>query len=227
MSRGIAYLRVSTDEQGASGLGLEAQEATVRALAAQHGVELVEPPAREVESGARQDRPVLLATLERCRREGLALLVARLDRLSRNAAHLLAIRDSGVRLLVGDLPVVDGPSGTLLAAVLAGVAQAERETISARTRAALAAARARGVRLGNPAPSASLARGRAAQGTRARQRAEHLRPLVEYLDREAGRTLAHGALAQALEAKRAPLPRGGSRWSYAQAARLRTLLAAS
>src|SRR5665213_3319232 len=141
----VTYLRVSTARQGRSGLGLDAQRAAVADfLTARGGLEVAS--YREVESGKVNDRPQLEAALKRCRQTRATLLVAKLDRLSRNAAFLLALRDAGVRFICADLP----DANELTIGVLAAVAQHEREAISARTKAALQAAKRRGVRLGNP-----------------------------------------------------------------------------
>src|SRR5262245_21085937 len=140
----VAYLRVSTDRQGKSGLGLEAQrEAVQRFIQARGGV-IVAREYVEVESGKRNDRPKLAQALKQCRLTGATLVVAKLDRLSRNAAFLLTLRDSGVDFVAADLP----EANTMTVGVMAIVAQHEREAISARTKAALAAARARGIKLG-------------------------------------------------------------------------------
>jgi DNA invertase Pin-like site-specific DNA recombinase len=143
-SRFVAYLRVSTAMQGRSGLGIEAQrEAVARFIAERHGV-LIAPEYVETESGADNDRPKLAAALKRCRATGATLIVAKLDRLSRNAAFLLTLRDSGVPIAAADLPEMS----RLNVGILAVIAEHEREMISARTKAALAAAKARGVKLG-------------------------------------------------------------------------------
>ena len=139
----IAYLRVSTTKQGQSGLGIEAQRQEVtRFLTSRDGGLLAE--FVEVESGKRNDRPQLAAALERCRLTGAVLVVAKLDRLSRNASFLMALRDSSTEFVAADLP----DANTLTVGILATLAQYERELISARTKAALAAAKARGQKLG-------------------------------------------------------------------------------
>ena len=149
----VAYERVSTARQGASGLGLEAQRKVIEDFAASRGAEVL---ARftEVESGRKADRPELLKALHLAKVTGATLVIAKLDRLSRNAAFLLALRDSGVRFVAVDMP----EANDLTVGIMALVAQAEREAISRRTKEALAVAKARGVKLGNPHGAASLRR---------------------------------------------------------------------
>ena len=151
--RFIAYERVSTARQGASGLGLEAQRHSIDAFAASRNAEVL---ARftEVESGRNPDRPELTKALHLSKITGATLVIAKLDRLSRNAAFLLTLRDSGVRFLAVDLP----EANDLTVGIMALVAQAEREAISRRTKEALAVAKARGVRLGNPNGAEALKR---------------------------------------------------------------------
>ena len=149
----VAYERVSTARQGANGLGLEAQRQTIDAFAASREAEVL---ARftEVESGRKANRPELAKALHLAKVTGATLVIAKLDRLSRNAAFLLALRDSGVRFVAVDMP----EANDLTVGIMALVAQAEREAISRRTREALAVAKARGVKLGNPNGAASLRR---------------------------------------------------------------------
>jgi len=149
----VAYERVSTARQGASGLGLQAQRHSIDSFAMGRGAEVI---ARftEVESGRRADRPELLKALHLAKVTGATLVIAKLDRLSRNAAFLLALRDSGVRFVAVDMP----EANDLTVGIMALVAQAEREAISRRTKEALAAAKARGVKLGNPNGAESLRR---------------------------------------------------------------------
>ena len=149
----VAYERVSTARQGASGLGLEAQRKTIEDFAVSRGAEVL---ARftEVESGRKANRPELAKALHFAKVTGATLVIAKLDRLSRNAAFLLALRDSGVRFVAVDMP----EANDLTVGIMALVAQAEREAISRRTKEALAVAKARGIKLGNPNGAASLRR---------------------------------------------------------------------
>ncbi|MCW1382693.1 recombinase family protein [Novosphingobium sp. KCTC 2891] len=153
MSRVAAYYRVSTEGQGRSGLGLEAQRQSVRALCEGRGWEIV-AEFTEVESGKRNDRPQLHAALDHARLTGSKLVVAKLDRLSRDAAFTLQLRNSGVDFTCADNPDVN----RLTIGLLAVINEDERERISERTKAALAAAKARGQRLGNPNGAAALRR---------------------------------------------------------------------
>ena len=159
------YYRVSTQKQGSSGLGLEAQQAAVLAYVpdpAQLGTEFV-----EVESGKRNHRPQLLAAMAEARRTGATLLIAKLDRLSRNAGFIFALRDSGVDFVCCDMP----DANTLTVGLFAVIAQHERETISKRTKDALAAKKARGAQLGSSAnfTPAVIAQGQAAMQANARE----------------------------------------------------------
>ena len=149
----VAYERVSTARQGRSGLGLEAQRRAIDTFATDRDAQVL---ARftEVESGGKNDRPELDAALNLARLTGATLVIAKLDRLSRNAAFLLTLRDAGVRFLACDMP----EANDLTVGIMALVAEVEREAISKRTKDALAAAKARGVRLGNPNGAATLRR---------------------------------------------------------------------
>jgi DNA invertase Pin-like site-specific DNA recombinase len=150
----VAYIRVSTEKQGRSGLGLEAQKETIAAfLRARPGSRLLVPEFVEVESGKDDTRPQLAAALERCRKTGATLLIAKLDRLSRNAKFLLTIVEASGEAGVAfcDLPnLPQGPVGKFMLTQMAAVAELEAGLISQRTKAALAAAKARGKTLGRP-----------------------------------------------------------------------------
>lgn len=139
----IGYIRVSTDRQAQSGLGLAAQQAAIEQHAAQQGREIIEIYV-EAESGKLKDRPQLNAALAHCRRAKATLLIAKLDRLARNVAFVSALMETGT-----DFVAVDAPfANKLMIHLLSAFAEFEREQISERTKAALAAAKARGVKLG-------------------------------------------------------------------------------
>jgi DNA invertase Pin-like site-specific DNA recombinase len=142
----IAYYRVSTAKQGRSGLGLEAQRRAVEDYLNGGRWKLLQE-FTEVESGKHaHDRPQLTEALHLARVTGATLVIAKLDRLSRNAAFLLTLRDSGVSFVAADLP----DANHMVVGVMALIAQHEREAISKRTKEALQAAKRRGVILGNP-----------------------------------------------------------------------------
>jgi DNA invertase Pin-like site-specific DNA recombinase len=142
MANAVAYYRVSTDRQGRSGLGLEAQRSAVIECVRARGWTL-QSEFTEVESGKRNDRPALLQALGECRLQRATLFIAKLDRLSRDAHFLLGL-DTGVEFLAVDMP----NANRLTVGIMALVAEEERHMISARTKAALAAAKARGIKLG-------------------------------------------------------------------------------
>jgi DNA invertase Pin-like site-specific DNA recombinase len=141
----VAYFRVSTVKQSQSGLGLEAQREAVMRYARSEGKEIISE-FLETESGQNDDRPQLSQALDQCELTGARLVIAKLDRLSRNVAFLANLMDSGVKFIAADNP----QANELTIHILAAVAQEERRAISMRTKAALAAAKARGVKLGNP-----------------------------------------------------------------------------
>lgn len=209
--RFIAYERVSTARQGQSGLGLEAQRGTIDAFAASRHAEVL---ARftEVESGRNPDRPELGKAIRLARLTGATLVIAKLDRLSRNAAFLLTLRDSGVRFLAVDVP----EANDLTVGIMALVAQQEREAISRRTKEALAVAKARGVKLGNPNGAAALRRAgkggvalRTTVAANADRFAQDLAPALADI-RAAGHTSLR-AIAAELDARGMRTRRGG-RW---------------
>lgn len=221
----VSYLRVSTARQGRSGLGLEAQRAAVNEFLNGGRWKLVAEHV-EVESGRRNGRAELQRALAACRIHGATLVVAKLDRLSRDAAFLLTLRDSGVDFVAADMPAAN----RLTVGILAMVAENEAEAISARTKAALAAAKRRGVKLGNPAHLTRQARlqGSAAsiqvRAARASQRAADLAPTVAELRGEGAESLRE--LAAGLNARGLPTSRGGE-WSAAQVQRLLWRIAAA
>lgn len=143
MKRFIAYYRVSTERQGRSGLGLEAQQKAVRDYLNGGAWELT-AELTEIESGRKDDRPELEQALRFCRLYGATLIIAKLDRLSRDAHFLLGLQKAGVDFVAVDMP----HANRLTVGIMAMVAEEERKAISERTKAALAAAKARGVKLG-------------------------------------------------------------------------------
>ncbi len=210
----VSYLRVSTVRQGQSGLGLDAQRQAVETFL-NGGSWVLLKEFVEIESGTKSDRPELARALHYCKVTGAKLLIARLDRLSRNASFLLSLQDAGVDFQAVDVPSVD----RLTVGVLALVAERERQLISERTRAALQAAKARGVRLGNPHGAKFLHA--AGQGNRAAveeikyradTHAKDLDPIIQELKKEGHRSLT--AIARQLNERSICSPRGG-RW-YAQ-----------
>lgn len=140
----VAYYRVSTKKQGASGLGLEAQREAVHSRIGCQNCIIAE--YTEIESGKKNNRAVLLQALEETKRTGATLVVSKMDRLSREMFLIHKLRDTGVKFICLDLPDMT----TLSVGIFATIAQHERETISARTKAALAAKKAQGAKLGKP-----------------------------------------------------------------------------
>lgn len=145
--RFVSYLRVSTSRQGQSGLGIEAQRSAVTSFLNGGSWKLVGEYV-EVESGKNNERPELKQALATCRVHGATLVVARLDRLARNAHFLLGLKEAGVEFVCVDMP----SANALTIGIMAMVAQEEARLISARTKAALQMAKERGVKLGSPKP---------------------------------------------------------------------------
>lgn len=216
-NRFVSYLRVSTVRQGQSGLGLEAQRSSVSGYL--HGIngQLISEFV-EIESGKNNDRPQLHRALSACRIHGATLIVARLDRLARNAHFLLGLKEGGVEFICVDMP----SANTLTIGIMAMVAQEEARMISSRTKAALQAAKARGVKLGSPNSLTSQAQSRGTQRSAevrqshaARWRADIL-PIVQTVH---GEHLTYRTTARILNTQRVPARRGGQ-WTAAQVRRL-------
>lgn len=210
----VAYYRVSTARQGRSGLGLEAQKKAVSDFLNGGSWQLLAEFV-EVESGKSDDRPQLEQALAMCDLSGATLVVAKLDRLSRNLAFLARLQESDARFVAADMP----EANELTIHIMAAVAQAERKAISARTREALAAAKARGVKLGGnrgnlddlrkgPARSAEI------RGRQAKERALKVRRQVETIIAD-GETRSLRQIAAALNERGITAPRGG-KWHASQ-----------
>jgi DNA invertase Pin-like site-specific DNA recombinase len=215
----VAYYRVSTAKQGASGLGIEAQRDAVHRFLNGGNWSIV-AEFTEVETGRRADRPKLDNALAAARLHGAPLIVAKLDRLTRSVAFLSRLLEAGVDVRFCDLPQVEGPQGRFLLNSMVAVAELEAGLISQRTKAALAAAKARGRKLGGdrgqrPTESARHS-ARQAVMRRVAARAADLGPTLKEF-RNAGLSLQ--AMARELTARGIPTARGASSWSAVQVRR--------
>jgi DNA invertase Pin-like site-specific DNA recombinase len=193
----VAYYRVSTDRQGRSGLGLEAQQKAVQDYLNGGDWSLV-AELTEVETGKRSDRPELTKALALCRKHKAKLVIAKLDRLSRNLAFIATLMDSGAEFVAVDNP----HANKLTLHILAAVAQHEREMIAERTKVALAAAKARGIKLGRNGAE----RLAPAYRTAAVQRAASLAPILIEM-RSVG--MSARRIATELTARQVPTPANG------------------
>ena len=210
----VAYRRVSTQKQGQSGLGLEAQADAIAGYANRIGA-TVTATFTEVESGKRNDRPELHKAIHLAKVTGATLVIAKLDRLSRNAAFLLTMRDAGVDFVAADLP----DANNLTIGIMALVAQQEREATSKRTKEALAAARKRGVKLGNPNGAAVLLKAgkgngasRSAAVAKADAKAGDLKPILEAVLADGVRSLAGIAAEFNRRGITTPRGKGAGQW---------------
>ncbi|MGO8915394.1 MAG: recombinase family protein [Stellaceae bacterium] len=204
----VSYLRVSTARQGRSGLGLDAQRQAVEQFL-NGGNWVLTKEFVEVESGKRSDRPQLEKALRLCKVTGAKLVIAKLDRLSRDAHFLLGLQKAGVPFVAADMP----EANEMVVGIMAVVAQAERKMISERTKAALQAARRRGVKLGNPNGAAHLrGLGNAAATAAVRQnavhRAENVAPVIA--DILAAGITSVGGIAAELNRRGILTARGGN-----------------
>ncbi|WP_336491033.1 recombinase family protein [Methylobacterium nigriterrae] len=213
----VAYYRVSTARQGQSGLGLEAQQEAVRTHLNGGSWQLVAEVV-EVESGKRNDRPKLAEALRLCRMHGATLIIAKLDRLARNVAFISNLMESSVEFTAADFP----QANRLTVHILAAVAEHEAQMISARTKAALAAAKARGRKLGGDRGNFLNVRDRgnaasvAVRGGKADRRAADLAPVMRELQ-AGGASLRQ--VAAKLNVRGIPTARGGA-WSAVQVKRV-------
>jgi DNA invertase Pin-like site-specific DNA recombinase len=214
----VGLYRVSTAEQGQSGLGLEAQQASVRAFVASQGWAFVSEHS-DIASGKDDRRPSFQAALLKCRQLGAVLVAVRLDRITRRAHTLSQLPEDGVSIRAADMPGADD----LMMRIYAAMAQKERELISARTKAALAAAKARGTVLGGdrgyrPAKGPDATAAAASRRLEAERTAHRLALEIKAL-RATGIT-SHAALARELMQGRVPSPRGHSVWTHTTVARV-------
>ena len=227
----VAYLRVSTDKQGIRGLGIEAQRKAVHDFAQRNGsAAALLAEYVEVESGRRADRPELWKAIDHARNAGALLVIAKLDRLSRDVHFLTGLDKAGVEFIACDMP----NANRLTITILAAVAEHEREMISQRTKAALAIAKSRIAatgqrghrqvkRLGNPfgarhLQGSSNEKAVAAIKARADDSAYRVNRAINHIDGSAN--MSDHKLAEALNAQGVLSPRGG-RWHATSVARIR------
>jgi DNA invertase Pin-like site-specific DNA recombinase len=205
----VAYYRVSTAKQGASGLGLEAQQEAVRSYL-NGGRWTMVSEVTEIESGKRNDRPALANALALCRVHGATLVIAKLDRLARNVNFISNLMESGVEFTAVDFP----QDNRLTIHILAAVAEHEAVMISSRTKAALAAAKARGTRLGNPTSQIAARASEGAQASiavrtaKAAKRSADLLPMLSEIKAAGADSLRQ--IAAVLNSRGIAAARGGS-----------------
>ena len=204
----VAYFRVSTDKQGKSGLGLDAQRRAVQQYL-NGGTWSLIGEFTEIESGKRNERPELAKALAACKRQKAKLVIAKLDRLSRNLAFIATLMDSGVEFIAVDNP----HANKLTVHILAAVAQHEREVIAQRTKDALQAAKARGVVLGNPKLDAVRDRAVASVKADADRFARNVAPIIREI--QSSGVPSHRGIARALNARGVATARGGA-WTAVQ-----------
>jgi len=208
----VAYYRVSTDRQGMSGLGLDAQRAAVARHIGQ--AELV-AEFTEVESGRKNDREELAHAMSLAKRTKATLVIAKLDRLARNVHFISGLLESGVPFVCADMPEADR---TFLQ-MMAVFAELEARKISERTKAALAQIKAQGRKLGSPTPELGSAAGIAKLQAKADRYAERVGPLVrEIMAKTGAKTMRD--IAEVLEARGIETPRGGCVWHASQVSNL-------
>jgi DNA invertase Pin-like site-specific DNA recombinase len=218
MPSAVSYIRVSTTKQGQSGLGLEAQQAAIDTFCVQNGYEIAGRYS-EVETGKGSDaldrRPQLAAALAHARKAKAPVIVAKLDRLGRDVHFIAGLMANRVPFVVTELGADTDP---FMLHIYAALAEKERALISARTKAALKAAKARGVKLGSPVAREALVAARAVRwkdtsGNRAAA-------LLAIREIQAGGVVSANGIARELTARRVPTPTGSSTWAPAQVQRL-------
>jgi DNA invertase Pin-like site-specific DNA recombinase len=215
----ISYIRVSTAQQGKSGLGIEAQREALARFAAAEGFEIAGEYV-EVETGKGSDaldrRPQLFAALNKARSLRCAIVVAKLDRLSRDVAFISGLMAQRVAFIVAELGADADP---FMLHLFAALAEKERAMISQRTKAALGAAKARGQKLGNPKLAGAREAATASLIANADRNAANILPIIAQIQKSGSTTLR--AIAEALNARGIPTPRG-RRW---EASSVRNVLA--
>jgi DNA invertase Pin-like site-specific DNA recombinase len=211
--RFVAYYRVSTKRQGDSGLGLSAQRKAVQDYLNGGSWELL-AEYKDVESGRDDDRPQLQRAIEHAKKARATLVIAKLDRLSRKVSFVSRLMDSGVRFVAADNP----SANELTINILAAVAQEERRMIGERTKAALAEAKRRGVRLGNPRLSDARSSADAARQANADRFAANVAPIIRQV-RAAGCASLRD-IAGALNARGVKTRRGAGSWTAAAVSRV-------
>jgi DNA invertase Pin-like site-specific DNA recombinase len=208
--RFVSYLRVSTDRQGRSGLGIEAQRAAVAEYLNGGNWRLVSEVV-EIESGKRNDRVKLAEAMNLCRAHRATLVIAKLDRLSRDAAFLMNLESAGIDFVAVDMP----NANRVTVRIMAVIAEEERRMISARTKAALAAAKARGTVLGGfrgrAGTADDTARARAQRSAQAASRAGSIMPIIADIEATGARSLA--AVAAGLNERGVPTASGRGAWT--------------
>lgn len=202
MKKAVAYYRVSTGKQGESGLGLAAQEKAVRDYATANQYQVMKEHI-EIESGKNNTRPLLLQALECCKQEKATLLIAKLDRLGRNVAFISRLLEAGV-----DFKAVDNPyADKLIVHIMAAFAEHERDQISQRTKAALQAAKKRGVPLGKYGRDVLSKKNK----SRAIKFAQKMEPIIENIKRQKTTTIR--GIANELNRMKVPTYRNtGQHW---------------
>jgi DNA invertase Pin-like site-specific DNA recombinase len=221
----ISYLRVSTARQGKSGLGLEAQRKAVADYLNGGNWQLLAEMV-EVESGKKSDRPVLQEAIDLSKATGATLVVAKIDRLTRDAAFLLSLRDAGIDFVAADMP----DANRLTVGIMALVAEQEREAISRRTKDALAAAKARGVQLGayrdgqfvgRVGTAADTQKASIARAAKYEAAARMKLPLLQRVDPLGSLSLRQ--IAERLNAMEVPTVSGKGSWSANSVKRLKAI----